>query len=439
MTDGSGDTASGLLSYTLEGVDDDPTGESTARLSSGTEDEVYEVSLSDLLSGFTDADGDDLSVVNLISSEGTVSALEGDTYRITPSADYAGEVSLSYDVTDGSGDTASGLLSYTLEGVDDGPTSTTIEHRVILPGNQLEIDLQNYFEDIDSSLSFDWAFNAQAGLSANNIDLVNDSILTINTEFAALAGETILNIEGSSLGLETSQTLNISVVPPYSYFQAAENFDSIVTDYASGIKNEYSDNAMLIDDYLYLGELNFDFDNFNAGKKGEDGFISPTLTFELDKYFATNDTVELGEVKIRVFDIVAAEGFDVRQKDNTAGNQTGEREFNLSFNVSANSTNGIYSLDNYPSGEIYAMAYYITQSGLKIRSSIKSDIENETIVYDQQEKRLEINFLDLIDEFSVAQYLPLDRQDYYMIIEGIPLQSSDEMDVLSIEATVSLI
>ena len=196
---------------------------------------------------------------------------------------------------------------------------------------------------------------------------------------------------------------------------------------------------MLIDDYLYLGELNFDFDNFNAGKKGEDGFISPTLTFELNKYFATNDTVELGEVKIRVFDIIAAEGFDVRQKDNTAGNQTGEREFNLSFNISANSTNGIYSLDNYPSGEIYAMAYYITQSGLKIRSSIKSDIENETIVYDQQEKRLEINFLDLIDEFSVAQYLPLDRQDYYMIIEGIPLQSSDEMDVLSIEATVSLI
>ncbi|MEY4980086.1 MAG: hypothetical protein RLZZ352_2356 [Pseudomonadota bacterium] len=72
-----------------------------ASLSAGTEDMAYTVSAADLLQGFSDANGDALSVINLSADQGTVTNNGDGTFTITPATNYVGPVSLSYQVSDG--------------------------------------------------------------------------------------------------------------------------------------------------------------------------------------------------------------------------------------------------------------------------------------------------------------------------------------------------
>ncbi|BAQ62886.1 alkaline phosphatase [Geminocystis sp. NIES-3708] len=64
-------------------------------------------SAADLLDGFSDPDGDSISLVNLTASNGTLVNNNDGTYTFTPTADFTGVVNLSYGVSDG---------TYTLRG-----------------------------------------------------------------------------------------------------------------------------------------------------------------------------------------------------------------------------------------------------------------------------------------------------------------------------------
>ena len=61
------------------------------------------VTETDLLRGFSDIDGDALSVSNLVSSSGTVMDNGGGTFTINPALNDNGQVTLYYDVADGHG------------------------------------------------------------------------------------------------------------------------------------------------------------------------------------------------------------------------------------------------------------------------------------------------------------------------------------------------
>ena len=99
-----------------------PTGSPTAVLPDGTEDEPYTVTAAQLLAGFTDAEDDALHVANLAASNGTVTDNGDGTYSITPTADFNGAVTLTYDVTDGNGGVLPGQTqTYTLDPVNDAP------------------------------------------------------------------------------------------------------------------------------------------------------------------------------------------------------------------------------------------------------------------------------------------------------------------------------
>ena len=52
----------GTVTVTVSSVNDAPTGPASAVLAGGTEDQAYVVSATDLLQGFSDVDGDTLSV-----------------------------------------------------------------------------------------------------------------------------------------------------------------------------------------------------------------------------------------------------------------------------------------------------------------------------------------------------------------------------------------
>ncbi|MDB5525363.1 MAG: hypothetical protein JWM58_3126, partial [Rhizobium sp.] len=103
-------------------INDAPTGAPTAVLAAGTEDATYTVNASDLLQGFSDEEGDTLSVANLTSSNGTVTDNGDGTYTIMPAANFNGAVTLSYNVTDGVNSTATATRSFNLAAANDAPT-----------------------------------------------------------------------------------------------------------------------------------------------------------------------------------------------------------------------------------------------------------------------------------------------------------------------------
>jgi hypothetical protein len=96
-------------------------------LSAGTEDTVYNFSEATLKAGYTDADHASFSVANLTATlaGGAVQAVvaNGDgTYNITLPANYNGNISLAYSLTDGS-DSVSVVKSIVVNPVEDEATN----------------------------------------------------------------------------------------------------------------------------------------------------------------------------------------------------------------------------------------------------------------------------------------------------------------------------
>jgi ELWxxDGT repeat protein len=114
VVDGNGGSVAAGRSFTLAPANDAPTGSATASLPAGTENAPYIVSAAKLLEGFSDVDGDTLSVVGLAADRGRVSANGNGTFTVTPESNYSGAVVLTYTVTDGAGGSAEGRLSYQL-------------------------------------------------------------------------------------------------------------------------------------------------------------------------------------------------------------------------------------------------------------------------------------------------------------------------------------
>ncbi|HSW23803.1 MAG TPA: choice-of-anchor L domain-containing protein [Burkholderiaceae bacterium] len=101
------DILNGGLSTTLADlsvhVNQTPIGSASAELPPGLQDAGYTVAAATLIAGFSDPDGDALTVAGLSADHG-VAVDNGDgSFTIQPQAGYAGPVELSYQVVDGQG------------------------------------------------------------------------------------------------------------------------------------------------------------------------------------------------------------------------------------------------------------------------------------------------------------------------------------------------
>ena len=73
-------------------------------LENGSEDVVYQISESDLLTGYTDSDlGSSLSITGVMATGGIANNNEDGTWSFTPTENYNGQVNLTYVITDGEG------------------------------------------------------------------------------------------------------------------------------------------------------------------------------------------------------------------------------------------------------------------------------------------------------------------------------------------------
>ena len=169
VTDGT-ETTTKTINVSIAAVNDAPTGSASASLANGDEDTAYTVSIADLTAGFSDVDGDALSVKDLTASSGaTVVRNEDTSYTITPAANYNGTVTLTYTVTDGKGgDVADVTRSFTLDAVNDDirfvdyinrlETAQTVEVVEVSNNSYQMPDLNLNWENIELGLNGDRTF-----------------------------------------------------------------------------------------------------------------------------------------------------------------------------------------------------------------------------------------------------------------------------------------
>ncbi|MDB9525092.1 VCBS domain-containing protein [Oscillatoria sp. CS-180] len=127
VTDNNGgNTEEVTRSFTIQPQNDAPVGGPlTAEITGTDEDVPLDIVASDLLNGFSDIDGDELTVENLTvsSGSGAITLQEGG-YRFTPADGFTGTVTLTYDVSDGEAEIAGVTRTFEVGLVNDAPTGT---------------------------------------------------------------------------------------------------------------------------------------------------------------------------------------------------------------------------------------------------------------------------------------------------------------------------
>jgi large repetitive protein len=199
------DTISGQTqSFSLAAVNDPLLGSPTAVLSSGTEDSSYIVTAAQLLAGFSDADTTDIiNLANLTINHGTVVNNGNGTYTVTPTIDYNGLVTLTYDVTSGSDTITGQTQSFNLSAVNDAPvvqSSKTITLLEDAAPTLLNIAAPT---DVDSSaltITVTGLPTASIGkvYLANGTTLVTNGQVLTPTQLTGLVFKSVTNANGNA-------------------------------------------------------------------------------------------------------------------------------------------------------------------------------------------------------------------------------------------------
>jgi large repetitive protein len=121
LTDGEGNVYSQNLTITVDPTNDAPVVTMGVDLGTGAEDQRILINKSDLVENASDVDGDTLSAANISADHGTIIDNGNGTITFVPDANYNGEVTFSYTISDGHGGTAQGTATLDLTSVNDGP------------------------------------------------------------------------------------------------------------------------------------------------------------------------------------------------------------------------------------------------------------------------------------------------------------------------------
>lgn len=112
------------------------------------EDRLLTLSSETLLEGFTDADGDTLSVTNLQVENGSIQSGESG-FTLTPDANFNGELTLTYDVIDGNGGVTAATRTIDVISVNDAPELTGSQSSLVVDeGGLIELSESVLLEGI---------------------------------------------------------------------------------------------------------------------------------------------------------------------------------------------------------------------------------------------------------------------------------------------------
>ncbi len=206
VQDGFGGSDVGIVTITINAVNDAPTVASDAVV---TTDEDTAVTTGDLLANDTDVDGDTLSISSASATNGSVTVNSDGTVTYTPNADFFGSDTIVYTVSDGNGGTDTANVSVTVTPINDDPIGnedtalTTNQGEAVVSGNFLANDT-----DVDGdTLIF-------GGLSANNGTVISngDGTVTYTPNSGFVGSDTITYIVSDNNGGIDTVTVAVTVV-----------------------------------------------------------------------------------------------------------------------------------------------------------------------------------------------------------------------------------
>lgn len=119
----------------------------------GREDHVVKLQAADLLAHASDPDGDSLRLLSVSGAVGGSVTLKDGMVTFTPAANFAGEASFSYTVSDGSGATATAIAKVIVAAVNDAPV--------------VSVPLADLVSDEDAALNFALPTEAFADLDGD--------------------------------------------------------------------------------------------------------------------------------------------------------------------------------------------------------------------------------------------------------------------------------
>ncbi|MGP1383491.1 MAG: cadherin-like domain-containing protein [Thainema sp.] len=238
--DQSGDTISNTFDLVVENVNDAPTGVATSIVPDTAEDNDLIIQLSTLLEGFTDADGDTLSVSGLTADVGTLMDNNDGTYTFSPDADYNGRVTLTYTVTDNNGGDITGVThTFSVTSVNDAPAvANEFSHQTAIEDEVFSYTIPvNAFSDVDAGDSLTFSATLADGTplpSWLSFDGSSFSGTPLNADVGVLS---ITVIATDQSGATTSDTFNLTIA----------NTNDSPTGTASGtVSNTLEDNDLII-------------------------------------------------------------------------------------------------------------------------------------------------------------------------------------------------
>ncbi len=189
-------------------------------LANGTEDNNYTFQASDLLQGFSDANGDALSIINLTANNGALIDNQGGTYIVIPMTNFNGSINLSYQVSDGRGGVVEATQSFVIDAVNDAP-----EANAPIPNQQ-----------IDEGQLFNYTFLEQGYIESHFNDIDGDSLTYTATLTDGSALPSWLVFDGSKRtfsgtpSFNDAASLNIKVTASDGQLSAAQSFNLLINN-----------------------------------------------------------------------------------------------------------------------------------------------------------------------------------------------------------------
>ena len=100
VSDGQGNFKRAVNSLNLTAVNDAPVLSGNKRnLTGGLQNKEATLYAIDLLAGFSDPEGDRLSIVNISADKGSLSKLSNQAWTLTPNKDYTGDIVINFEVS----------------------------------------------------------------------------------------------------------------------------------------------------------------------------------------------------------------------------------------------------------------------------------------------------------------------------------------------------
>lgn len=211
-TEGSLDI--GLALYLLEDIGWDiaaNTAPTITAVDQSTNEDTAKVV--DMSSWGSDGDGDSLTYSVTSCPSNITCGVSGSNITLTPDANYNGATnSVTVQVSDGNGGTASDSFNLTVTAVDDAPTWSAIpDQNVTEGGSSVAIDLSAYVTDVDGdSITGYSVVTCGSGLDCSNL-----SGSTLNLSAVSNGGATVtVTVRADEGDLTTDQTFNVNIASP---------------------------------------------------------------------------------------------------------------------------------------------------------------------------------------------------------------------------------